>query len=124
MEDCKHGTGLRAGVHMQAGKHEADTMRYERQLSSASAENSALQSQLQAADMHIHRMDTQLQASKLNMRYLKVRQQLSHAAPTLSYVQAYQVSCGSVEQPGVDLSSDTMQGISDRLGDKQVNVQT
>lgn len=104
-------------MYVQAGSHEADTMKYEQQLSSASAENSALQSQLQAADMHIHKTETQLQASKLNMRYLKVRQQLSHTPPMLSYVQAYQVSCGSAEQPRVDLSSDTMQGISQRLAD-------
>ncbi|KAL3142278.1 hypothetical protein ABBQ38_002621 [Trebouxia sp. C0009 RCD-2024] len=107
----------------QADSYEADTIRHERQLSSASAENSALQSQLQAADMHIQKTDTQLQASKLNMRYLKVRQQLSHTPPTLSYVQAYQVSCGSAEQPGIDLSSDTMQGISQRMGDNQLNMQ-
>ena len=93
----------------QVGSHEADTIRFERQLSSASAEKSALQSQLQAADMHIHTTDTQLEASKLNMRYLKVRQQLSQTAPTLSYVQAYQVSCESAEQPRVDLSQDTLQ---------------
>ena len=87
---------------MQVGSHEADTIRFERQLSSASAEKSA-------ADMHIHTTDTQLEASKLNMRYLKVRQQLSQTAPTLSYVQAYQVSCGSAEQPRVHLSQDTLQ---------------
>lgn len=59
--------------------------------------------------MHLHMTDTQLQASRLNMRYLKVRQQLSQTAPTLSYVQAYQVSCGSDLQPTVDRSQDSMQ---------------
>lgn len=80
---------------MQGDVHEADTAKYEQQLSNASAEKSNLQSQLQDADLHIHSTDTQLQASKLNMRYLKVRQQLSQTTPALSYVQAYEVSCGS-----------------------------
>ena len=78
----------------QVDVHETNTARYKQQLSDANAEKSSLQSQLQAADMHIHSTDTQLQASRLNMRYLKVRQQLSQTAPALSYVQAYEVSCG------------------------------
>ena len=87
-------TDLSRGVLVQVDVHEADTARYEQQLNGASAEKSSLQSQLQAADMHIHSTDTQLQASRLNMGYLKVRQQLSQTAPALSYVQAYEVSCG------------------------------
>ena len=85
---------LSRGVLMQVALYEAATARYEQQLRDVNAEKSSLQSQLQAADMHIHSTDTQLQASRLNMRYLKVRQQLSQTAPTLSYVQAYEVSCG------------------------------
>ena len=84
---------LSRGVLMQV-VHAATTARYEQQLRDVNAEKSSLQSQLQAADLHIHSTDTQLQASRLNMRYLKVRQQLSQTAPTLSYVQAYEVSCG------------------------------
>ena len=79
---------------MQVDVHEAATANYEQQLGNVHAEKSSLQSQLQAADMHIHSTDAQLQASRLDMRYLKVRQQLSQAAPALSYVQAYEVSCG------------------------------
>lgn len=73
--------------------NEAQQSEHQQQLAGATAEQSSLQSQLQAADMHIHMTDTQLQASRLNMRYLKVRQQLSQAAPMLSYVQAYEISC-------------------------------
>lgn len=80
---------------MQGDAHEADTAKFEQQLSNASAEKSSLQAQLQDADMHIHSTDAQLQASRLNMRYLKVRQQQSQTTPALSYVQAYEVSCGS-----------------------------
>ena len=83
---------------VQIDVHDADTAQYEQQLSNASAEKSSLQSQLQAADMQIHSTDTQLQASRLNMRYLKVRQQLSQTAPTLSYVQAYEVSCEAASE--------------------------
>jgi len=68
------------------------------ELHAATAETSSLQSQLQAADTQIYVTDTQLQASRLNMRYLKVRQQLSQAAPALSYVQAYEVCCAPQDQ--------------------------
>ncbi len=79
----------------QVEAKDAQQMEHEQQLSSTSAEKAGLQSQLEAADNQILVTDTQLQASRLNMRYLKVRQQLSQAAPVLSYVQAYEVSCGT-----------------------------
>lgn len=76
------------------GTHEAQQSAFREQLTDATAEKSVLESQLQAADDQIHMTDTQLQASRLNMRYLKVRQQLAQASPALTYIQAYEVSCG------------------------------
>ena len=84
---------------LQVEATDAQQNTFEKQLSSASAKNASLQSQLQAAGDQLQTAGTQLQASKLNMRYLKVRQQLSHGCttpdvgPALSYVQAYEVSC-------------------------------
>ena len=85
-------------THTQVEVNEVQQSVHQHELHAATAETSSLQSQLQAADTQIYVTDTQLQASRLNMRYLKVRQQLSQAAPVLSYVQAYEVSCGPEEQ--------------------------
>ncbi|KAL0022882.1 hypothetical protein WJX77_003338 [Trebouxia sp. C0004] len=86
-------------LQQQVEVNEVQQSAHQHELHAATAETSSLQSQLQAADTQIYVTDTQLQASRLNMRYLKVRQQLSQAAPVLSYVQAYEVSCGP-EEPG------------------------
>lgn len=78
---------------MQVAEHDIISGEMQEELDKANADCQALQSQLSNASHELHKSGTQLQASKLDMTYLKVRQQLSQAAPVLTCVQAYQVSC-------------------------------